>query len=114
MIWLAVGLVCLVIASFSILQFARLRRAETEPPSSLEDADVAGLRDEVMQQLDARADLVLTVQSSDAFHVERDGSRLTTASVSRLYFALADAPELRTQLIGEYVEGLLVQLHRTS
>ncbi len=112
MSWLAVTLVCLVMASFALLAYARARRAREQADAAVPDPvdpDVRALRDHVMARMERRGVAAGEPVASDAFHVESDGVRMQ-ASVSRLYFAVADAPALREELVGEYVEGLLMTL----
>ena len=109
--WLGVALVCLVIASFSLLGFALARRRFAVDPAP--DPAVVALRDEVMGQISRREPVELEPHSSDSFHVKSDRGA-TLASVSRLYFAIADAPDLRERLVGEYVEGLILRVRRPA
>lgn len=108
--WLGVGLVCLVIVSFSLLLYAQARARQPRSDEVTDPAMVA-LRDDVMGRISLREAVRVEPRSDDSFHVEwhigagRDGH--TLASVTRLYFAIADAPENRDRLVGEYIEGLM-------
>jgi hypothetical protein len=108
--WLAVGLVCLVMASFALLMFARARARRGVPDVAEVDPALLVLRDEVMARLSLREQVEVSVMGVDSFHVEC--TQPLRANVARLYFAISETPARREQLVGEYVEGLIGQLRR--